>query len=326
MGTWAPSAWNEDAFQILEALAQLPRIAHADGIAFPTFHGVGKILTPNGNLDDVLHIADVDAVAGEHFPIGFELDVGPADNPVGNDVRGAGHFAQNLLHLQADLFDLLGIRAKDLDTHHGPEAGLQHDDPRLDWLQPGRKHSRNRGFFLEFRKKLCLGNAPIFRPERIAPAQPADAAVPAFHAHLAPLAFRSEGNDRFDHAGGGRVESGFGAPDLADHVLDFRYRADGPVLFGDDLLTLRQRRGRQQRRHVQERAFVERRHELSADAWEHAFQFFPRSCLAWIGSNGLETGFHRIGQLAEAQPNEQPQKNQANGDGKKGCLVVQSPA
>ena len=72
------------------------------------------------------------------------------------------------------------------------------------------------------------------------------------------------------HADGRRVEGRLGAADLAHHALDLGHAGDRQVLLAVDLDGLRERALRQQRGHVEERALVQRRHELAAEAGEDA--------------------------------------------------------
>ncbi len=125
---------DEDLLQVAKAFAEFARIADANGEPLPALDGGGEVDAAHGDLDNILHVPDVDAIAGRRFTVDIEFDVGLADDAVGDDVDGPRHFAEEFFHLQSDPLDLAGIGTEDLDAHHRSEAGLKHDDARLDRL------------------------------------------------------------------------------------------------------------------------------------------------------------------------------------------------
>src|SRR5262249_50172687 len=110
---------DEDSFQIVEALPQFTRIANANGVALAPFDGVHQVFATDGDLDDVLHVPDVDAKTCGCFPVDLKLDVWFTDDTVGDDIRCSRHLAENLFDLQADALDLPQVRAIDFYAHHG---------------------------------------------------------------------------------------------------------------------------------------------------------------------------------------------------------------
>ena len=105
------AAGHEDPLQFLKVVAQLARIADADRIALAALDRHGQVLAADGDLDHVLHVADVHAVAGDLLAVDPELDVGLADDAVGDHVGRAGRLLEDLLDLQADPLDLLQVAA-----------------------------------------------------------------------------------------------------------------------------------------------------------------------------------------------------------------------
>ena len=79
-----------------------------------------------------------------------------------------------------------------------------------------------------------------------------------------PLLLRLQVDDRLEHLGRRRVGRGVGTARLAVDRADFREALDDLVLCLQHLGGLGDRHARQRGRHVQQRAFVERRHELAA--------------------------------------------------------------
>ena len=77
---------------------------------------------------------------------------------------------------------------------------------------------------------------------------------------------RLELDRRLDHLHRRRIGRGLGAAHLAEHARDFRDGLDHPVGLLQELAGLAGGQPGQRRRHVQEVAFVERRHEFAAQA------------------------------------------------------------
>ena len=102
------------------------------------------------DLDDVLHVADVDAVAGDAVAVDLDTRDTACRRCGRRRCRSRpGTSLEELLDLQADAFDLPQVGAVDLDAHHRAEAGLEHDDARLDRLEPRRQHAGDRGLLLQ---------------------------------------------------------------------------------------------------------------------------------------------------------------------------------
>ena len=142
---------HEDLLQLGNVLAKLAQVAHADRVAFAAFDGLHDVHAADGDFDDVLHVADAHAVARDAVAIDLELEIRLADDAVGDDVGRAGHFLEQLLDLQADALDLLQVAAVNLHAHHRAEAGLEHDEARLDRLEESRQHAGDRGLLLQAR-------------------------------------------------------------------------------------------------------------------------------------------------------------------------------
>ena len=83
-------------------------IANANGIAFATFHCRGDRLPANGRLDDMLHLRNGHAVAGNGLAVDVNLQVGLADDAVGDHGIGinTGHFLEERLDGKADPLDV----------------------------------------------------------------------------------------------------------------------------------------------------------------------------------------------------------------------------
>jgi hypothetical protein len=210
--------------------------------------------------DPVLHVAEREAVVADAIAVDLELHVRLAADVLDVGPRHAGHGGDAILDLPGDRFELLDRRlgverlavlaawvADELDRQRSADARVEHDHARLDRLQP-RSGSFGRAGRVHHGHQL-LADVVLGVP-------------------LAPLVLRLELHHRFEHPDRRRVERALGAAELAYHLGDLRHRAHRLVLATHHLEGFVQAGLRQQRRHVEQAALVERRHELLADSGE----------------------------------------------------------
>jgi hypothetical protein len=103
-------------------------------------------LATDGDLDDLLHIRNLDAVASDALAVDLDLQVGFADNPIREHGSGLDgwHLLEQPFKLQSEALDRLEVGTVDLDTHRRPESGLEHHDACLDRLELRRaRHARH---------------------------------------------------------------------------------------------------------------------------------------------------------------------------------------
>ena len=84
---------HEDLLQFGNVLAELAQVADANRVALAALDRLHDVHAADGDLDDILHVADVDAVAGDAVAVDFEFQIRLADDAVGDDVGRAGHLA-----------------------------------------------------------------------------------------------------------------------------------------------------------------------------------------------------------------------------------------
>ena len=203
-----------------------------------------------------------------------------------------GHLLEQLLDLQADPLDLLQVAAEDLHAHHGAEAGLQHDEAGLDRLQQRRQHAGNRGLRLKLGEDFILGDAAVLRPdpaERLFFSQPGQSENHRFTG----MCRHSDSGLRMMMLSIMPMGAGSSA-DSARPSLPTTDSTSGTLAIAMSCRALTSQRGaeaglRQQRRHVEERAFVERRHELAADARQYSplLQDFDAACRLGVALPGI---------------------------------------
>ena len=173
---------HQGTFQCLDRVTQLPLITHPHRIALPAFDRGGDRFPANRHFDHILHLLQADAVAGNRFAIDLDLQVGLADDPVGQHRRrfDGGQLLQQGLDPQSDRLDGLQVRSLDLDPHRSAHAALQHHDPGGDRLQ--------------LRRGSGAGNLTVFDdliPDIIRAADPRPGAAPGIEIRIerrAPLA------------------------------------------------------------------------------------------------------------------------------------------
>ena len=60
-----------------------------DREAVPPFHGGGEHFAPQGGLDHILDVADIDAIAGRRLAVDVDVEVIAAGDPLGHHVGRA---------------------------------------------------------------------------------------------------------------------------------------------------------------------------------------------------------------------------------------------
>ena len=231
---------DQDALEHLRFVAQLAGIAHVDGKALAPFDGAGDVLAADGGFDHVLDVAHREPIAGHGAAVDFEVVEVPAHHPLGVDVARAGDVLERPFHLFANFLDHLQVGAEDFDADRGADAGSQHVDAPLDGHGPGVGDAGN----------LQGGIHLIDELLRRHPG--------------APFAFRFEHDGVLHHGQRGRVGGGAGAARLAEDRFHLGKLHDDLVLELEHAPSFGNRHARQAGGHVEQRAFVKRRHELRA--------------------------------------------------------------
>ena len=159
------------------------------------------------------------------------------------------------LDLGGDALQFGQIRPGDLDADGRLDAGGEHVDARLDRHGPGVVQAGD----------LHGGVHRVGQFVRRAAAMRDDFAVVVLDVHRRPFLLRLEHDGGFDHVQRRGIGGGFGAADFAEDVLHFGKRFDDLVGDLEDFARLGGRDAGKGRRHVEQIAFVERRHEFRAD-------------------------------------------------------------
>ena len=81
---------------------------------FPLDH-LGESSAADGDLNDLFHVGDVDAVAGTGPAIDLDFQVGLTDDVKDPDVDDTGNAAENIDHPLAGLFERGEVVADELD-------------------------------------------------------------------------------------------------------------------------------------------------------------------------------------------------------------------
>ena len=151
------------------------------------------------------------------------------------------HGRLNLARKRVDAFK---VGAVDLDTDRRADAGREHVGARLDRHGPGVADPRHA------HRRVHLGDQGVNR-----------------HAG-GPLRLRLEVDDGLEHFDGGRVGRRLCPARLAEDAHHFREAAEDAVLGLEQFGRFGDRQARQGDGHVEQRALVQRRHELAAEVGE----------------------------------------------------------
>ena len=233
---------HQHAPEALEVAPLVAQVAHVDAVALAALDRLRHARAPDRGLDDVLHVAHGHAVARDRVAPDAEVEVVAARRALREGAPRARHGGEHALDVAADATDLGQVGAEDLDPDRGAEAGGEH---------LGAGHDRH--------------------PEDVGHAREADRpvhlVVEALPGHaLPPLALGLEGHHRLEHAERRGIGRGLGAPRLAEDALDLGELLEHAVLDLERGAGLRHGHARERRRHVEDRALVEIRHELRAQA------------------------------------------------------------
>src|SRR6202035_193690 len=96
----------------------------------------------DGRLDDVLHLADIDAVARCRFAVRLDIEIQAARHLLGIDIAGAFHCSHGVGDFTSFRFKFYQVGPKDLDANLGPNARREHVDAVDDRLRPDISHTR----------------------------------------------------------------------------------------------------------------------------------------------------------------------------------------
>jgi hypothetical protein len=212
-------------------------------------------------------------------------------------------------------------RSAHLDAHWRPHAGLEHDEARLDGLEPRRGGRAGQFRRLHDLVPDILRRANVIAPLAIWPAArvgnqlpvgiarefAAATVVPEVDAP-ARIVGRVLGlvvDHRLEHRDRRGIERRLGAAELAGHQLDLRHRLDREILVLEHLEDLAHGRVRHGGRHPQERALVERRHELPPQAGKAVRRPAPGRAGAHrlrVDARTLRGGGNEAEDAVEAEP------------------------
>ena len=201
-GTWAPLLPVTRTFrELLRVLAEVARIADADGKTLAAFDGGGEVLAADRGFDRVLHVADVESVAVGGGAVDGHFQIRCAGGAFGIEVGCAGDLAHDLLDLVGLLFD---------DARSGPKTLMPI------WVRmPVESMSM----------RLRMGCVQMLVTPGICSLSSSRAGCILGRA-LGPLVLRLEGDGGFGHVDGRGIGGGFGAADFADDHGDLRVGGD----------------------------------------------------------------------------------------------------
>ena len=237
----AGGRWHEDLFEVFRAFAERPVIARDDVIALAALNRLRQRHAAKRGLYDALEHAHVDIAPGKLGAVGRDVEIAPAENPVGKSRAGAGNACYHRLDVAGQRLDFCQVVAGHLDPEGRADAGRDHVHADLDRISPAIHKAGH------IEALVKLGSDVVYRY-----------AGP-------PLVLRLQGDPAFDHGERRGVCRGVGAAGLTEDALDFGHGHDDAIGLAENFPHLRGRCARQGCWHVQKFALIERRHEFRTD-------------------------------------------------------------
>ena len=228
-----------------DTVAVITEVAHPDRKAVASLHGGGERLTSQCRADHILNIPHADTVAGGCLAINVDIKVVSSGDPFRYYVCRTIDGFQNTFRLDGKIPEHVQIAAEDLDSQIGTHACGEHVDAVNDRLGPAVTH-----------------------PDLLQPAVQFGNNI-GFFDPRPPLFLGFQDDDRFKHGDRCRVGGGFCTADLAQDMLYLGNAFNDRVLHLNDALGLGDRDIGQGNRHVEQRAFVQGRHEFASQLHEH---------------------------------------------------------
>src|SRR5579859_6918987 len=218
---------NQHATQISDVVAEIALVTDIDRIATTAFDIFGNVHAPNPRLHSLLHVGNGQAVFRRFRSIDLHIDVKALRDPLGKNRTHLWQSRQDLLHLCSELLDLLQIWALKLHSYRRLDSCERHIQPILYRHGPGVRQARKLELLVHLADERFVGHP---RP---------------------PLFARLEHDRRVVHIERSVVGSTVGSSDRAEDGLNFREGSENPILFLQELRSLRDRNTGKRRGHVE---------------------------------------------------------------------------
>ena len=189
----------------------------------------------------MLHIGNGESVARRFFAIDVDVDVKALRDAFGEDGSNLRKARKDLLYLRASLLDAFESRTLYFHPERSFDSGQFHVQAVFNRHSPGVGESRKLQFGVHLLNEFFVSHP------------------------CAPLFAWFEHDGRVVHVERGVVRGAVRASDGSEYGFNFRERVDDAVLRLKELRSLTNGNSRQCGRHVQGRAFKQRRHELTPD-------------------------------------------------------------
>src|SRR5207245_2857327 len=103
----AHAGWHgdEDPFQGIEVVAKIASVTDADGIALAAFDCGGDGFSADGRFDNVVDVANGEAIASSSLAVGFEIEKVAARGALGEGAASVRKIGQGFFDLHCDILD-----------------------------------------------------------------------------------------------------------------------------------------------------------------------------------------------------------------------------
>jgi len=262
---------------LIGVVAALAVVADAHRIPQRALDGKGHGHAAERGLDGFHDLFAGEAEAGEFPRVEADLRVGFAAFALHLYVGGAGRALDDLLGGLGATLPRVGIVALHLQGDQAADAGGEHDDARLDRLEPARGDAGDVGEGGKGGADLGEGARALLH-----------AAVGRGDFVGRPLGVGLEEDDGLDHADRRGIEGGLGASHFSHDAGHFGHGLDQAVLREHDALRLAESAGGGNGRHEEQAALVEGRKKTGADAGKPAGERAIEGRGREIGASGGE--------------------------------------
>src|SRR5207249_3156633 len=124
---------NEHALERVEVFAKVARITRVHRITLTPFHGGRNVLAADGGFDDVVDVADSQAVTRGRFAVDGEIEKISADCALGERAARIWKLSQFFLDLDTKFLNLAKIWTKNFHAEDATKSRGEHFRARLDW-------------------------------------------------------------------------------------------------------------------------------------------------------------------------------------------------
>src|SRR5713101_8461948 len=198
---------NQNAPQFLNVVPEVAAIPDIHWIPLAALDVLRDHFAADSRSDRLLHVSNSQTVAGRFRTVHFDVEIKTLRNALRKNGAHLRNRREDLLYLRANLLDALQIRPLNLQAEGSFDSCQFHIETVLDRHGPSVGEARKLEFRVHFLNELFVSHSPP------------------------PLTAWFEHDRGVIHIQGSVIGRAVGSPDGTKDGLDFRERANDPVLF-----------------------------------------------------------------------------------------------